>query len=84
MIVLINPDDRRAVRNKEALPGFYELAVNSKKPREARLQPAGTPRRRCSVGRFRPAAGQPERDVLNAAAFTLSHLNYPVVGSVIP
>jgi hypothetical protein len=84
MIVLINPDDRRAVRNNEALPGFYELAVNSKKPGEAGLQPAGTPRRRCSVGRSWPAAGPPEREVLNAAAFTLSHLNYPAVGSVIP
>lgn len=35
MIVLINPDDRRAVRNKETLLGFYELAINNKKPEEA-------------------------------------------------
>ena len=71
MIVLINPDECRAVRNKEALLGFTSW------------RSTGT-RRRCSVGGSWPGVGQPERDLLNAAAFTLSHLNHPVVGSVIP
>jgi predicted SnoaL-like aldol condensation-catalyzing enzyme len=35
MIVLVNPDDKRAVRNKDKVLALYELMINQKKSEEA-------------------------------------------------
>jgi predicted SnoaL-like aldol condensation-catalyzing enzyme len=35
MIELVNPDDSRAVRNKDNILGFYDLMINKKQPEEA-------------------------------------------------
>jgi len=35
MLVLVNPNDARAVRNKDTILAMYELLINTKKPIEA-------------------------------------------------
>ena len=34
MIVLVDTNDRRAVRNKDNVLGFYEMVINQKKSEE--------------------------------------------------
>jgi predicted SnoaL-like aldol condensation-catalyzing enzyme len=35
LLVLVDPNDSRAVRNKDNILGMYDLMINSKKPQEA-------------------------------------------------
>ncbi len=42
MIVLVDPNDRRAVRNKDNILAMYDLLFNKKKPEEAAAKFVGT------------------------------------------